>query len=180
MDVQVYPIVETVHKNNICHSVTVPADITKSASKKITAIAKKIMQNLTGAGVFGIEMFLLEKDIVLVNELAPRVHNSGHYTIEACATSQFEQHIRSITGLPLGDTSLVVPAAAMVNILGERNGEVSSKGIEHALALPKVTVHLYGKKETRKERKMGHITAVDENVQKALKKALKARKYITI
>ncbi|OGK19218.1 5-(carboxyamino)imidazole ribonucleotide synthase, partial [Candidatus Roizmanbacteria bacterium RIFCSPHIGHO2_01_FULL_39_8] len=157
-DIISYPVVETVQKKNICHFVLVPAAISQVARKRAINLAIKTMKLLKGAGVFGIEMFKTKDDKILLNEIAPRVHNSGHYTIEACITSQFEQHIRAICGLPLGDTTLKVPAAVMINILGERFGDANVEGMEKALAIPNVTVHLYGKKQTKVERKMGHIT----------------------
>ncbi len=179
-DIITFPVGENIHKNNILHTTIVPARISKATEKKAIALAKKVMQHLKGAGVFGIEMFVTPQGKILINEIAPRVHNSGHYTIEGCVTSQFEQHIRAITGLPLGDTSLVAKAVVMVNILGERDGKAEVKGLEKALTLPGVTVHIYGKAETRKERKMGHITATGKTIQEAVRKATKAREYITI
>jgi 5-(carboxyamino)imidazole ribonucleotide synthase len=138
------------------------------------------MEHLEGAGVFGIEMFLDKKNQVVINEIAPRVHNSGHYTIEACVTSQFEQQIRAITGMELGSTDLIVPAAAMVNILGEKEGPAKPVGVVKAKEIEGVEVHIYGKSETKIERKMGHITAVAKTPKEALRKALLARKYISI
>ncbi len=179
-EIQTYPVVETIHKNNICHTVIAPAPVSLPIRKKAESLAKKIMQKLKGAGVFGIEMFLTAEGNVLVNEIAPRVHNSGHFTIEACVTSQFEQHIRAISGLPLGKTDMLVPAAVMVNILGDRNGEVEARGLDRVLSIPNVSVHLYGKKETKQERKMGHITVVDKTWQSAYKKATQARKYLHV
>jgi 5-(carboxyamino)imidazole ribonucleotide synthase len=175
-----YPVVETVQKNNICHYVIAPASISGKARKKALSLATKTMKLLKGSGVFGIEMYKTPQDTILINEIAPRVHNSGHFTIEACITSQFEQHIRAISGLPLGKTDMKVPSAVMVNILGERQGEAYVKGLDKALLIPHVSVHIYGKKDTKNERKMGHITAIDEAVEKAMKKARKARKLITI
>jgi 5-(carboxyamino)imidazole ribonucleotide synthase len=179
-EIATYPVVETIHKNNICHMVLVPAPVPAPAIKKAQALAKKVMQQLKGAGVFGIEMFLTKQGKVLINELAPRVHNSGHYTSEACVTSQFEQHIRAITGLPLGKTDLIVPAAVMINILGERHGTAEVKGLEKVLRIPNVSVHIYGKAETKLERKMGHITVYDKTLAKAIAKAKKARKGLSI
>jgi phosphoribosylaminoimidazole carboxylase (NCAIR synthetase) len=124
-------------------------------------------------------MFLVEGD-VLVNEIAPRVHNSGHYTIEACHASQFEQHIRAVAGLPLGDCSMKVSAAVMINILGERDGEAAPQGVEEAEKIPGVKVHFYGKMETRRERKMGHLTAVADTLEEARDKAERARALISI
>lgn len=175
-----YPIAETIHKRNICLEVRVPAAITAIELKRAEKLALKVAAVLQGAGVFGIEMFLTEKGEVMVNEIAPRVHNSGHYTMDASRTSQFEQHIRAITGLPLGRTDLVVPAAVMINILGERDGETEVTGLSEALAIPNVSVHLYGKSPTKVDRKMGHINATGQNLTEARKRALKARRKITI
>jgi 5-(carboxyamino)imidazole ribonucleotide synthase len=179
-EIATYPVVETIHKNNICHIVKVPAPVDEKIQKKAEEVAKKVMEQLKGAGVFGIEMFLTKKGEIIINEIAPRVHNSGHYTIEANVTSQFEQHIRAITGLPLGKTDLKTPAAVMINILGERRGNVALEGLDEALSIPNVAVHIYGKTETRPERKMGHITVVDKTLDAALEKAVKARKIISI
>jgi 5-(carboxyamino)imidazole ribonucleotide synthase len=143
-------------------------------------LAKKVARYLSGAGVFAIEMFLTNDGEVLVNEIAPRVHNSGHFTIDACATSQFEQHIRAIAGLPLGETTLLTPAAVMVNILGERSGEVDLRGLDKALELPHTSVHLYGKSPTKIDRKMGHITALGDSAEEAIKLALLARHNLSV
>lgn len=179
-EIKTYPVVETIHENNICHVVLAPAPVDISIRKKAEELAVEVMKKLKGAGVFGIEMFLTNDGNVVINEIAPRVHNSGHYTIEACVTSQFEQHIRAITGMPLGNTHMNFPAAAMINILGERNTIASVSGLEKALAIPNVSVHIYGKAETRKERKMGHITVADSTIYEAYRKAKLARKFITI
>jgi 5-(carboxyamino)imidazole ribonucleotide synthase len=179
-EIAVYPIVETIHKRNICVEVLAPAQADAKALKSATRLARKVAKLLEGAGMFGIEMFLTKNGKVLVNEIAPRVHNSGHYTTEACRTSQFEQHIRAISGLPLGDTSLVVPAAAMINILGERDGTTKIEGLHKALKQPHVSVHFYGKSPTKVDRKMGHITATGGSVKEARTRARKARKLITI
>lgn len=125
-------------------------------------------------------MFLTKKGDVLVNEIAPRVHNSGHHTIEACVVSQFQQHIRAITGLPLGKTKMIAPAAVMINILGNRQATAEVSGLDKVLAIPHVAVHIYGKAETKPQRKMGHITVTDKTMTGAVKKAQLARSYITI
>jgi 5-(carboxyamino)imidazole ribonucleotide synthase len=179
-EIKVYPVVETVHRNNICHIVYAPAAVKPSVKKKAEKLATAVMKNLKGAGVFGIEMFLTKKSEVIINEIAPRVHNSGHYTIEACVTNQFEQHIRAVTGLPLGSTQMLTPAAVMVNILGERQGTAEVKNLEKVLEIPNIYVHVYGKAETKLERKMGHITAIDKSLSKAYKKAITARKMLKI
>lgn len=117
---------------------------------------------------------------VLVNEIAPRVHNSGHWTIEGCVTSQFEQHMRVVAGLPLGAVDMRAPAVVMINILGERNAPAAPLGVTDAEKLGGVTVHIYGKAETKVERKMGHITVVGDTLSEARAKAEQARALITI
>lgn len=179
-EIKVYPVVETLHKDNICDIVIAPPKVSKKAIKNAHALAKKTMKYLKGAGVFGIEMFLDIHDNVLINEIAPRVHNSGHYTIEASITSQFEQHIRAIAGLPLGSTDLLPKAVVMKNILGTRLTDGFPKRFEKALAIPHVSIHIYGKKESRMGRKMGHITVIGDTISECLKKAEKARKALII
>lgn len=179
-EVVTYPVVETIHKNNILHYLLSPAPIDEGIANRAQKLAIETIKRLQGAGVFGIEMFLTRDGNVLINEIAPRVHNSGHHTIEANQTSQFEQHIRAITGMPLGSTEVTTPAAVMINILGDRTGKANPQGIEKAENIPGVKVHMYGKLETRPERKMGHITAIANTLDEALKNAKQARGYITI
>ncbi|KAK0463139.1 phosphoribosylaminoimidazole carboxylase [Desarmillaria tabescens] len=160
--VRSYPAVETVHKENVCHLVFAPLrsrypDLSSRAQK----VAEAAVATFEGAGVFGVEMFLMEDGNVYVNEIAPRPHNSGHYTIEACETSQYENHLRSILSLPLGSTDLKVPSAAMLNLIGSSSSMSSITCItDVALTVPGASTHLYGKAECRKGRKMGHITIV--------------------
>lgn len=170
-----YPVVETVQKNHICHTVTAPAEVSASAAEKAAEIARKAIEAVQGVGVFGVEMFLTEDGEVLINELAPRPHNSGHYTIEACPSSQFENLLRAVLDLPLGSTRLVAPAA-MVNLLGENSRPGGPDGLPEALAVPGVNVHLYGKAAARPGRKMGHVTALasDGGPREALDLAQKA------
>lgn len=175
-----YPVTESVHKNSILHITYAPAIVDSAVAEKAKKVAHSTMKHLNGAGVFGIEMFLTPEGAVLVNEIAPRVHNTGHYTIESCITSQFEQHIRAVTGLPLGETKMMVPAAVMMNILGERDGTVELEGLDKALKIPDVSVHIYGKMEVRGARKMGHITAIGKDTDEAYRKAVKAREYISL
>ncbi len=175
-----YPVVETIHKNNILHYLLCPAPVDKKIAQLAEKLAIETMKHLKGAGVFGIEMFLTKDGKVLINEIAPRVHNSGHHTIEANKTSQFEQHIRAVTGMPLGSTEVNKPAAVMINILGDRTGKADPKGIEKAQKIPGVKVHIYGKLDTKPERKMGHITVVGNSIEECLEKAKKARALITI
>jgi 5-(carboxyamino)imidazole ribonucleotide synthase len=179
-NIKTYPVVETIHERSICQQVIAPADISNKAEKNALKLAQKTAKHLEGAGVFAIEMFLLDEKTVLVNESAPRVHNSGHFTMDACATSQFEQHIRAITGLPLGETTMLMPAAVMVNVLGERNGDTKLKGLGDALGKSYVNVHVYGKSPTKVDRKMGHITALGKDAKEAHKRATKARSKIGI
>jgi 5-(carboxyamino)imidazole ribonucleotide synthase len=121
--------------------------------------------------VFGIEMFLTGDDNILFNEIAPRPHNSGHYTIEGCYTSQFENCIRAINNLPLGSPELLAPAACMINILGERNGSGVPDSIVDTLRHPYTSLHLYGKRESRIGRKMGHLTALGDSLDQAFGRA---------
>jgi 5-(carboxyamino)imidazole ribonucleotide synthase len=148
-----FPIAENIHINNILHQSIVPARISMEQWKQAEVIALKIAESLQAVGLIAIEMFLTNDGEIIVNELAPRPHNSGHYSMDACVTSQFEQHIRAICGLTLGDTSLLSPII-MVNILGQHLSNVLDK-IDQLP--PTAKLHLYGKKETLENRKMGHI-----------------------
>lgn len=179
-EVKVFPTVETIHKNNICHIVISPAPVSKNITEKAEQLATKIITDFKGVGVFAVEMFLTDKNDLIVNEIAPRVHNSGHHTIEGNQTSQFEQHIRAITGMPLGDTGHTAPFSVMINILGERSGEVEINGLDEVKEIPNTSIHIYGKAETRHERKMGHITVVGEDLIDVLEKAKLARLKISI
>ncbi|XP_062215696.1 phosphoribosylaminoimidazole carboxylase, chloroplastic-like isoform X2 [Phragmites australis] len=179
-----YPVVETIHMDNICHVVKAPADVSDKIKKLATSVAEEAIKSLEGAGVFAVELFLTEDDQILLNEVAPRPHNSGHHTIESCYTSQYEQHLRAILGLPLGDPSMKAPAAIMYNILGEDEGEagfiLAHQLIERALNIPGASVHWYAKPEMRKQRKMGHITIVGHSkvsVKERLDKLLQSDTY---
>jgi 5-(carboxyamino)imidazole ribonucleotide synthase len=178
--VAVYPVVETIQERNICLEVIAPAHISEEAAEQATDMAYKVATLLDSPGVFGIELFLDNNDAVLLNEIAPRVHNSGHYTIEACKTSQFEQHIRAITGMPLGSTDMLVSSAVMINILGTRDGETKVEGTDQAEAKGHTTVHIYGKSPTKVDRKMGHLTTTADNREEALEEARAARQVISI
>jgi 5-(carboxyamino)imidazole ribonucleotide synthase len=178
-EIKVYPVVETIQKNHICHTVIAPADIKKKTAKMAEEIAVEAVKAVKGYGLFGIELFRSGKEI-LVNEMAPRPHNSGHYTIEACVTSQFENHIRAVLGLPLGSTEMIKPAAVMVNLLGKRDGEGIIENYDTALKDENIHVHLYGKAKSRIGRKMGHITVVGEHRDTVLKLAKKTEEKIII
>ncbi|GAB4855377.1 hypothetical protein Ancab_024000 [Ancistrocladus abbreviatus] len=163
-----YPVVETIHRENICHIVKAPAEVPWKIRKLATNVAHKAVSSLEGAGVFAVELFLTKDGQILLNEVAPRPHNSGHHTIESCFTSQFEQHLRAVMGLPLGDPSMKTPAAIMYNILGEDEGELgfslAHQLIGKALSVSGASVHWYNKPEMRKQRKMGHITIVGSSM----------------
>ncbi len=181
-DIRCYPVVamEFDDRANICDLVTAPSGLDPALEKQARDIAVNTVKALDGVGIFGVEMFLSNGKI-LVNEIAPRPHNSGHYTIEACVTCQFEQHIRAITGLPLGAAELLCPAA-MINLLGEEGyaGRPVIEGLERALSIPGLSFHLYGKDQTRPYRKMGHITVIDRERSKAIEKALEVKQFLKI
>lgn len=177
-EIATYPVVETIQRDHICHIVKAPADVSPSVCEKAAMIARRAIEAVKGIGIFGVEMFLLDDNHVLINELAPRPHNSGHYTIEACITSQFENHLRAILGLPLGSPSMILPAAVMANLLGSHDGVASVYGFENALRIPGVNVHIYGKKLTRPGRKMGHITVLGQDIAETLVKAIRAASFI--
>ncbi len=168
-----YAVTETYHEENICHTTITPARIEQRQHVAATDLAHDTLGVLQGAGVFAIEMFLRGDD-VMVNEIAPRVHNSGHWTIEGAMTSQFEQHIRAITGMPLGSTRMRAPAAVMINILGHRDEPFDREGLDEVLAYPDTHVHLYGK-SSRPARKIGHITVLGDTPDEALEMAHAAR-----
>lgn len=174
-----YPVVQTVHERNICTEVFAPADVSPALAHKARDIAKEVVSRLEGAGMYGVEMFLEGEDI-LINEIAPRVHNSGHYSMNLCDVSQFEQHILAISGQELKKPVLKAPACCMVNILGERDGPVELAGLAEALTIPRTSVYIYGKKPTKIDRKMGHINAIGATMEEAKKNAEKARNLISI
>lgn len=173
-EVKVFPAVEMVFHpvQNLVEYLFSPANLSLVIAKKANKIAQKIIDDLQMVGLLAVEMFITKTGEVLVNEIAPRPHNSGHQTIEANITSQYEQHLRCILGLPLGDTSTVMPSA-MVNLLGEPeySGEAMYQGFDEVLKLPGVYVHLYGKKLTKPYRKMGHVTILDKDIASLKKKA---------
>ena len=182
-DIKCFPVVEMIFdpRANICDMVIAPARIKDELHEKAKQIGVECVKALNGVGIFGVELFLTKDDEILVNEVAPRPHNSGHYTIECCVTSQFEQHIRAITNLPLGSTELLTPGV-MTNLLGEEGyeGPVILTGIRDALTIPGMSLHFYGKKITKPFRKMGHITVTDKNIKKAIEKAKKAKSLLRV
>ena len=168
-----YPVCENVHRNHILDVTIVPANISPEAAAKARALAVGIAEKLGLVGLLAVEMFLLADGSILVNELAPRPHNSGHFSFDASVTSQFEQQLRAVCGLPLGSTASLSPAA-MVNLLGDlwADGEPDWAAV---LAMPEVKLHLYGKAEPRVGRKMGHLTAFGATTHLAAELALAAR-----
>ncbi|MFN5875724.1 MAG: 5-(carboxyamino)imidazole ribonucleotide synthase [Ignavibacteria bacterium] len=170
-EIAVYPCVQTIQQGHICVTVLAPAPIEAPLLKRAQDIAIACVETINGVGVFGIEMFLTSDDDIVFNEIAPRPHNSGHYTIEACHTSQFENCIRAVTNLPLGSAAMRVPAACMINLLGERTGSGIPDSVLEMLKVDDVALHLYGKKDVRMGRKMGHLTATGASVDEAFQRA---------
>ena len=159
-EIKTYPLVENIHKNNILEMTIAPARINEIISKNAEEIAHKTMEVLHGAGVFGIEMFVTNDNEILINEIAPRVHNSGHHTLQSSKTSQFEQHLRAILGLKLGSTELVYPTI-MYNILGPK--DFIGKFKNPTTDLQNVFLKMYGKLESKPQRKIGHVNVVDKD-----------------
>lgn len=177
-EVTTFPLVENIHRDHILYLTIAPARVDEKIREEAAFIAERCMTVLRGAGIFGIEMFVADR--IFINEIAPRPHNSGHYSIEACDISQFEMHIRAILDLPLPKPKLLTPAA-MINILGDTSYErYSIEGIDQALSIPNVRIHIYGKKESKRGRKLGHITAIADSQEEAILKAEKARSMIRI
>ncbi|WFC99237.1 phosphoribosylaminoimidazole carboxylase [Malassezia yamatoensis] len=170
-EVRAYTAVETVHEDSICHRVYAPLrDSIPGLDQQARKVAENAVETFSGAGIFGVELFLMEDGKLLINEIAPRPHNSGHFTQEASDTTQFENHLRAVVGLPLGSTALKVPAAAMLNILGladlDKDPDAITKTFavaKRSLSVPGTSVHLYGKSGCRVGRKMGHINIVGDS-----------------
>ncbi|CAN0578143.1 unnamed protein product, partial [Ectocarpus sp. 12 AP-2014] len=158
-----------------------PARIDKAVAKKAQEVALQVSSKINHIGILAVEMFQTNDDEILVNEVAPRPHNSGHYSIEASYTNQFEQHIRAILDLPLGNTDSKV-AGIMVNLVGAENhtGSVVYENIEEIMAMDGVTPHIYGKKQTRPFRKMGHVTIVNTDIEIARKIAQQVKETIKV
>jgi 5-(carboxyamino)imidazole ribonucleotide synthase len=169
--------IENLHRHHILDVSTAPADVPASIAAQAIDTTRAVMEALDYVGVLCIEFFLAQDGRLLINELAPRPHNSGHLTVDACRTSQFEQQLRAICGLPLGSAELLQPAA-MVNLLGElwAGGEPNWPAV---LAFPEVRLHLYGKALARPRRKMGHLTVLAATREDAKQKALRAREALT-
>jgi 5-(carboxyamino)imidazole ribonucleotide synthase len=182
-EVKTYPVVEMEFhpEANQVEYVICPARIDATVAQKATEIALKVSEAFHHVGLLAVEMFQTEDDAILVNEVAPRPHNSGHYSIEASYTSQFENHLRAILNLPLGNTDSKV-AGIMVNLVGEEgySGQVVYENIEKIMAINGVTPHIYGKRETRPFRKMGHVTIVNEDMREARRVAEEVKNSIRV
>jgi 5-(carboxyamino)imidazole ribonucleotide synthase len=181
--VKCFPIVEMEfsEKSNLVEYVMCPANISSDVRKKAIEIAVKTAEKFNMVGLLAVELFLTKQGDILINEVAPRPHNSGHHTIECCMTSQFDQHLRSILDLPLGETELIIPGI-MVNLVGENmiEGNVIYQNINDIFDIPGVFVHIYGKKKSRLNRKMGHITIVNKDIDKAIEIGKKIKKKIKV
>ena len=181
--IKTYPVVEMEFhpEANQVEYVICPARIDDAVAKKAREIALKVAESFKHVGLLAVEMFQTNDDEILVNEVAPRTHNSGHYSIEASYTNQFEQHLRTILNLPLGNTDSKV-AGIMVNLVGEEGfiGDVVYENIDKVLAIDGVTPHIYGKKTTKPFRKMGHVTIVDANIDNARETAQKVKETIRV
>ncbi len=182
-NLKTYPVVEMEFhpEANQVEYVICPARISDKIAKKAEYVALKVAQAFQHVGLLAVELFLTENDDIIVNEVAPRPHNSGHYSIEASYTNQFEQHLRAILNLPLGETTNKV-GAVMVNLAGEENyvGDVVYENIEKILKMNGVTPHIYGKKQTKPFRKMGHITIVDKDINEARKIAEQVKRSVKV
>ncbi len=172
----VYPVSETYHALNILNKTITPANVAQHVQNKAIDIARSVADHFNYIGVFCVEFFLLEDGRLLVNEIAPRPHNSGHYTIESADISQFEQHIRAICGLPLGSTMLRSPTV-MMNILGDGRGR-HLEGIDKLLEIQGLYLHLYGKEQSGPRRKIGHFTVLRDSVDEAVAVALSAKEKL--
>jgi 5-(carboxyamino)imidazole ribonucleotide synthase len=182
-EISCFPVVELSYhpEANLVEFLFAPAELKEEIAEKAYDLAKDVIEKIDMVGLLAVEMFLTKEGELLVNEIAPRTHNSGHHTIEANVTSQFEQHIRAILNLPLGDTSLRAPAA-MVNILGEEGftGDAKYEGLDDVLAMQDVHIHLYGKKITKPFRKMGHITVLGKSIEELKVKARKVKETLKV
>ncbi|HLF97331.1 MAG TPA: 5-(carboxyamino)imidazole ribonucleotide synthase [Methylococcaceae bacterium] len=173
-----YPVAENSHANGTLDISIVPARVPASVAGEAAALAERIAAELDYCGVLAVEFFLLKDGRLLVNEMAPRPHNSGHYTLDACLCSQLDQQVRALCGLPLGDTRLLRPVV-MVNLLGDLWRQDSAPPWEAVLKNPRAKLHLYGKQQARPGRKMGHYTVLDETPEMALSAALAIQRELS-
>ena len=178
-DIVVYPVAQNDHKNEALDETRVPANIDAQTSREAMDVARRVMEIFEGVGTICVEMFVERAGGVSVNEIAPRPHNSGHYTIEGTPCSQFANHIRAVAGLPLGDTSLLKPSV-MRNIMGAESGVAIVQGVEEVLAIPCTSLHIYGKERVEVGRKMGHITVIADTIEEAVENGKKAHAALKI
>jgi 5-(carboxyamino)imidazole ribonucleotide synthase len=162
--IAVYPCTETIQQNHICKEVLAPAPIPEALRVQAQELAVAAMEAIDATGIFGFEFFLTHDHRILLNESAPRPHNSGHYSIDACIASQFENHVRAVCQLPLGSTEMRRPVAVMINTLGTHNRPALVEGLAPVLATPDAHFHLYGKKTSKIGRKMGHVTMLGDDL----------------
>ena len=179
-DTAVYPTVECEFNDaNLVEFLFSPADISTETEEKAKNLAIDVISKLDMVGLLAVELFLLKNGELLVNEIAPRPHNSGHHTIECNDTSQFEQHLRSILNMPLGSTE-IVRFGTMINLIGSENGKASYYGINEAIKIPGVHIHLYGKEFSKKNRKMGHVTITAGTIADAIIKTKSVKELIEV
>lgn len=176
----IYPVAYTEQRDHRCHAVVVPADINPAVTAEARRIGLAAVEAVGGVGITAVELFEMEDGRVLVNELAPRPHNTGHYSIEGCYTSQFENHVRAVLDLPLGQPDLREKVAVMVNILGHREGKPQFDGFTDALQIPGAAIHLYDKSDVRPRRKMGHVTATGTDPTETRRRAEQAADLIRL
>lgn len=178
-EVVTYPIAQNVHVKSILDETLVPAELDFTQQGAVDQIARKVYDIFGTVGVLCVELFVTRYGDFLVNEVAPRPHNSGHFTIEGCLTSQFENHIRAVVGLPLGKTDLIMPSV-MRNLIGEDDywGKPFTVGVDEVLTIEGLKLHLYGKKEVKPKRKMGHLTVIANDLNEAREKASRAMKIM--
>jgi 5-(carboxyamino)imidazole ribonucleotide synthase len=175
---RVYPTADNEHEEGILRMTVVPADIFPPCGEHAGLLARQAVERLEGVGVFCVELFQLSDATMVINEIAPRPHNSGHYTLDACTVSQFEQQVRALCGLPLGETRLLSPVA-MVNLIGDEAGTVmGQEGSRRLLSVPGAVLHLYGKRTVRPRRKMGHVAFIDAEAALARAKAMELRSFL--
>jgi 5-(carboxyamino)imidazole ribonucleotide synthase len=178
-DRRLYPVVENVHETGILRTTRVPAEIDPRTAERAAALAGSVVEALEGVGVFCVELFLMRDGQLFVNEVTPRPHNSGHYTLDACTVSQFEQQVRAVCGLPLGEARLLCPAV-MVNLLGEDlNRATAGEGLTSLAGTPGAKLHVYGKKSVRPGRKMGHVTFLAEKPEQAWQAAARLQRMLS-
>jgi 5-(carboxyamino)imidazole ribonucleotide synthase len=178
--VAVYTCAETIQENHICKMVIAPAPIPLPLRRQAQELAVAAMEAVQATGIFGFEFFLTADNRLILNESAPRPHNSGHYSIEGCVTSQFENHVRAVCQLPLGSAELRRPAAVMVNLLGTHARPVTAEGIGSSFSEPDAHVHIYGKRWSKPGRKMGHLTVLGDDAAQTLERAQLLAKSIQI